>query len=377
MANFDQIRRQLRNARDLRDKASEAAAAAQEQLKRIAAQQAELNRVFNAENQQHAPELERLRQERARAEAELRRQREVRASSIAEEASFLGQFALFTDPRRGIEQLNDATPILLMPVRLETRFKTGNDPAGNAGNQLWVRVYPDDCWIDSFDPILTETEVSNATAYWTSIWQAGGFEDQELAAWQTLATRHGSGGAAWIVKQFQPVNLAAKPTKPRAKDVILSIATVAPLSPAEEASASDFWINTWLADGNAAKAAAVRATLEAAVGLARAGEIVSQYAPANFAAPLAAPETKKTVNVSVRFVRLPAVDTKQAAWSQAPKAIILPDRFVFIGYDTENDQTPTIAIGNHVPSPLLRLHVPLRFPIKTLFVTFGMYCFIR
>jgi hypothetical protein len=352
MADFDQIRQQLRNSRDLRDKASAAAAAAQERLKRIGAQQAELNRVFNPDNQQHASDLERLRQEHARAEAELHRQREVRTTSIADEAAFLGQFALFTDPRTGIEKLNDATPILLMPIRLETRFKTGNDPAGNAGNQLWVRVYPDDCWVDSFDPVLTETEVNNGTAYWASIWQAGGFEEQELAAWQTLATRHGSGRAAWIVQQFQPVNIAAKPTKPRANDVILSIATVTPLAPAEEASASSFWISSWLADGDAAKAAAATAALEAAIGPARATEIIAQYAPANLAAPLAEGETKKTVNVSVKFVVLPVVDTKQAAWSQAPKAIILPDRFVFIGYDTENDATPTIVVGNHVPSPL-------------------------
>jgi hypothetical protein len=353
MADFNQIRQQLRKSRDLRDKASQAATAAQEQLKRIAARQSELNRVFNPRNQQHIVDRERLQQERASAEAELQRQREFRASSIADEASILGQFALFTDPRKGIEQLHDSTPILLMPVRLETRFKTSTVRTGKAVHQLWVRIYPDDCWIDSFDPTLTETEVSNATTYWISIWQAGGFEDQELSAWQILATRHGSGRAAWIVSQFQPANLAQKPSKPRAKDVILTIQTDTPLLFPEDDATANFWINTWLADGDANKVAAATATLESALGQARAAEIVAQYIPANFASPLAKDETKQTVNVSVAYVILPVVDTKQSAWSQAPKATILPDRFVFIGYETENDDTPTIEIGNHVPSPLL------------------------
>ena len=35
--------------------------------------------------------------------------------------------------------------------------------------------------------------------------------------------------------------------------------------------------------------------------------------------------------MSVAFVVFPTVETKQAAWSKAPKAIILPDRFVFDG----------------------------------------------
>ena len=44
-------------------------------------------------------------------------------------------------------------PILLFPLRLETRFK--RPPAGQP--QLWVRVYPDDCLVDGFEESLTET----------------------------------------------------------------------------------------------------------------------------------------------------------------------------------------------------------------------------
>jgi hypothetical protein len=354
MADFDQTRRQLRDARALRDGAREAAAAAVERLKRISAQQDELDRVFNSENQQHLAQRERLRAERARAEAEIERLRGQVKSAVADEVGLIKEFTQFTDPRQGIERLNDSIPILMMPVRLETRFKNVA-AAGAAGpaNQLWVRVYPDDCWIDTFDPVLTEAEVTGAKTYWTSIWKAGGIESQESAAWIALATSHSSGRSSWILKQFQPLNLAAKPGKPRPQDVILTIASEAPLAVAEEGPAAAFWRAAWLADGDATQTSSAFAALEAAVGTARAEDIVTNYIPENMAAPLVQGETKTTVNLSVAFLTFPIVDTKQSAWSQAPKATILPDRFVFVGYDTETDLTPTIEIGNLVPSPLI------------------------
>src|SRR4249920_453690 len=38
------------------------------------------------------------------------------------------QFADFSDPRQNIGRLNDASPFLLFPVRIETRFKTIGGP---------------------------------------------------------------------------------------------------------------------------------------------------------------------------------------------------------------------------------------------------------
>ena len=128
-------------------------------------------------------------------------------------------------PTKSIQRLNDNIPILLMPVRLETRFKTISDPGAAPVNQLWVRVFPDDCWIDSFDPLLTKTEVDNAKTYWIGIWKAGGIEDQERAAWRTLASSHVSGRASWIISQYHrstPLRHLRKQTR---TDVILTIAT--------------------------------------------------------------------------------------------------------------------------------------------------------
>jgi hypothetical protein len=116
---------------------------------------------------------------------ELTGHQRTREEALAQESAALKVWELFTDPREGIQRLQDGTPILLMPVRLETRFKTFSNIAGIAAQaaQLWVRVYPDDCWIDSFDPVLTDTEVVAAKDYWIAFWQAGGIEDQQRGAW--------------------------------------------------------------------------------------------------------------------------------------------------------------------------------------------------
>lgn len=46
--------------------------------------------------------------------------------------------------------LTTNVPLLLLPVRLETRFRN---------NQLLIRVYPDAVHVDSFESRLTEVEI--------------------------------------------------------------------------------------------------------------------------------------------------------------------------------------------------------------------------
>jgi len=352
MADFDRLRHELQQARQARDEAAVALAAAREQHKHLAREESQLTRVFNEQDRTHAVRRGRLAEEKARVRTELQARTAARDAAQRREASLVQAIAVFTDPRKGIERLTDDLPILLMPVRLETRFKTVALTAGAPARQLWVRIYPDDCWIDSFDPTLTEAEVRNATTYWADIWQAGGVEAQERGAWAGLVSKHGSGRAAWIVQAFRPLHLAAAPAKADAHDVILAIPTQAALPAAEETAITAFWRALWLADDDAVAADAARATLDAAVGAARAAALVAAYVPANFDAPLASGVAREDVAVTAALVVLPSVTTRQAAWSTAPKATILPDRFVFIGYPTVNDPNPVVRVGSPVPSPL-------------------------
>lgn len=79
-------------------------------------------------------------------------------------------------------------PLVLLPVRLETRFQNNN-------SELWLRVYPDDVHVDSFEPELTADE-SSARAQFLAQAQTG--EDAARAAFLALAQQYGGARAAWI-----------------------------------------------------------------------------------------------------------------------------------------------------------------------------------
>jgi hypothetical protein len=367
VADFDDLRRQLRDARAVAAAIDRALAATRQRLKRIDTRQAGLARVSrpNDDDDRHREARERLARDKAAAEAELRRLRGRRDEAIRGEAGLRLDFGVFTDPRKGIERLDDRTPILLMPVRLETRFTTVDVPGAAApAPQLWVRIYPDDCWIDTFNPAITENEARNTRDYWANVWQSGDVEAQEREAWRALVGSHGSGRAAYLVQQDPPVNAAEKPAKAQPDDLVLVIVTdtAAALPAAEAAAAATFWRAAWLADGDAATIGTAQAALEAAVTPARADTILTRYQPVNFAATPAIGRTRASIAVSVAFLvfqaPLPgaigddtgAVDTTEHAWADAPKLTLLPDRFVFLGFS--GSDPPVVVAGGPVPDTL-------------------------
>ncbi len=97
-------------------------------------------------------------------------------------------------------------PLLLFPVRLETRFY----PA-QIGVELRVRIYPDKVHVDTHEPELTEEEVTWGNNFLELLRVAGQDETKRKAAWKQLADRFGAPRATWIITQ--PVPLTAKPGK--------------------------------------------------------------------------------------------------------------------------------------------------------------------
>ncbi|MCP4338317.1 MAG: hypothetical protein GY799_05380 [Desulfobulbaceae bacterium] len=104
--------------------------------------------------------------------------------------------------------LNNQYPIVLLPVRLETRFQRYASPRGDSDivGELKVRIYPDTIMIDAHRIGLTEDEFEAGKDYWNAI---GTSEDQEVMknAWAALVEEVEAPRAAWIRKITTPVNL--------------------------------------------------------------------------------------------------------------------------------------------------------------------------
>ena len=111
-----------------------------------------------------------------------------------------------TSPLPEIGQLGTGTPLALLPVRVETRFRRG-PVAGlpDAVGELLVRIYPDSISADSHEPLLSADEVALGQEYWRRA-----FADRdERAAWTALLGRTTAARAAWVVERTTPSNVEA------------------------------------------------------------------------------------------------------------------------------------------------------------------------
>jgi hypothetical protein len=93
------------------------------------------------------------------------------------------------------------SPLVLLPVRLETRF-------GRSGRStvLRVRIYPDDVHVDGLQRGLTDDELAAGRAWWTAAW-ADPVPDN---AWQHLVDVVGPSRAEWVADACTPRNLAQR-----------------------------------------------------------------------------------------------------------------------------------------------------------------------
>jgi hypothetical protein len=112
------------------------------------------------------------------------------------------------------------TPILLMPVRIETRFVDTDKQS-----QLLLRVYPDTINVSSFEAGLTDQEIASGQEYWTLVWRAGTppqTADAPAAAWRGLAAKYTPRRAAWIALTLTPTNLSSQPAAATAEGADVS-----------------------------------------------------------------------------------------------------------------------------------------------------------
>jgi hypothetical protein len=356
--NFQALRKQLQQSREALQSSHEALFLAHEKLKRIEAQQAHLRRYFDAQNEsQRAREKQLSAQHNQTTQAIATLQQAVGAL----EEGLIGRsdaFLPLTDPRDTIKELSDVYPILLLPLRLETRFKQVSTPDGTA-HQLWVRVFPDDCAVDTFEASLSETEVKNAQTYWAQVWRAGDDDNRRRAAWRNLVASHGTGRALWIERNYRPTNAADQPA-PNATTRLLVIPSDSPLDDPTQTHVNTYWSAVWKAGDNAIAINTAYEALITAVGAEIAETILKDYRPINMDDPPPVGRTRTTTIVLVAVVKFPSADdtdTKRRAWSKAPHVDVMPERLVLMGY---NGDTMTLhEIGASIPVTLITGPDPL------------------
>ena len=125
----------------------------------------------------------------------------------AEELAIFGRF-----PDVGL-------PIVLLPVRVETRFMRDS-------GELWVRIYPDEIHVDTHEPELTDDEATWGRHFWEQTWRTGRGDDpasveRRHRIWEQLAQRFDAERATWIVEALTPTNPGDRPGGPTADDSAL------------------------------------------------------------------------------------------------------------------------------------------------------------
>ena len=364
MAEFKDIQGQLQQAKKDREQSRKALFLSKEKLNKLAREKERLLRTNDAQSkvmQVIAREENALKEHINRAEGTWN-------EKVKAEIGLLGSFNPFTDPRKNIQQFSDDYPILLFPVRLETRYKMVTNREGAIQPQLWVRVFPDECSIDTFDDTLTEAEVRKAQIYWSGIWSAGKSDDENLTtyiqdriktSWRTLAGSLQSGRSYWITKNYVPANIDELPERATEEEIILTIATETLPSLDEQTALKDYWTAIWLANDSVNAVEAANAQLTAAVGSEDRGSFLKiAYAPINLKDTKVPEQNPPAVIVSfLQFPTLKDVETKLSSWSHAAKVTTLPERFVLLGYEgTNTDGNPREvlnAIGATIPDPLI------------------------
>ena len=119
-----------------------------------------------------------------------------------------------TQPEAAVAALDGQVPVVLLPVRLETRFV-------GPGPELRIRIYPEQLHVDAHEPGLTKGERRLARRYWAARWAAKTAE-QRAAAWQELVRHVRPTRARYLVDASEPTNLKALGTgKPKFPEIPL------------------------------------------------------------------------------------------------------------------------------------------------------------
>lgn len=341
MPDFSEVQSDLAKQRKSRDVARRNGQLGKYALRQI---EMELVQAKRAGDTNAVPELEaKAAGLRDSVSADFKEHDRLRAAELAA----LGRSAEFWDPQKHIDKLDAKHPILLFPLRLETRFKSAPDDPRR--KQLWLRIYPDEIAVDSFEELLSPAEIATARHYWRDLWAGAGNEAAHKAAWRSFASHHGPGRARWILERYRPENEAEIPTESPGTHWLV-ISHTNSLDPTVQNTIADYWLAIWQADGDAALQQDANQLLVDNFGPERAAEVVREFVPAGLSIRPA-----DAFNAKVRFLHLPSdadVAAQVDSWGSMSSARILPERFVVLGRGENEVELKTLGIGKPVPGDL-------------------------
>jgi hypothetical protein len=237
------------------------------------------------------------------------------------------------------QPLSDDFPVLLGPVRVETRF---------TATELLVRVFPDEWAIAKDEPLPSSAEIGALDAYWTARWAAAGAPAGLRAAWQELVTRVPAGRASWLLTTRTPSNPGDEPAGLAAGTTVLVVVTPAAVAANDRTPTVNYWTAVWRAHGERLKLRQADAALVTATSTSRAATIRSRRPSGVENAAVATGDA-----VAVAFLVLPppaAAGVAPRSWTQGAQARLLPDRFQVLGY--VGDQQVVSVTGAPVPATL-------------------------
>lgn len=359
MAEFTDVKNELREVRDRVNTEQRALSQEREKLKKLKLEKARVLRVHS----RNSKAFKQIQTTESAIDQSISDKQEALRAGFKEKAKWIREFEKFSDPRSNMALLSDQSPILLFPVRLETRFKIISDEESGTKHQLWVRVFPDECSIDTFDDVLSVSEIEKAKSYWTTIWQAGKSADASLdsfvrdkkrGAWRQLMGVFNAGRAYWITEHFMPLNNEDIPIRNKETDVILVIPCDEVPEAMQQQALQDYWWAFYLAgnDENSVQDALEQLANDLGSNHETALRLTEIFRPQNI------DETSSIDNpeVSVAFLTFkkePDSESKLSAWTQAAEVRTFPERFVLLGYQGNNIKPIVNIAGNTIPDPII------------------------
>src|ERR1700752_67906 len=238
-------------------------------------------------------------------------------------------------PRRGLTNLDDNIPFLLLPVRIETIFVPVQSIEGQPRNELWVRIYPDEIAVHTHEKTLTDREVVAGELYWTELVSAEFLRSEKdarrRAAWRHMVELLTGQRAAWVVRQTKPTDFDALATLGSSQTLIDFLRSI------------DAAFFTSLAALE--MPAATRSSLNSTVTANDPDAFITLATDQNWL---------NLINdaVRTRITSFPAHDlTKNDSWTRAPRTHVLPDRFVLL-LDGAADAAPREVVGSVIPDTM-------------------------